>query len=330
VERNLGIPYGIDYIDPWIPETPSGARLLSKAWVADSLGHFLEPIAVRRAKLITGINDAYFASVLSRNPKLKQNAITASMPYGSSDRDFEALKRKPRKTFLFDPADGKLHMIYAGALLPKATEILDRLLAALVCLRERNPELAARLQLHFVGTGTFEGDPTRGHGVQQHIKRYQLEGMVTELPSRIKYLDVLNHLRQSSAILVVGSTEIHYSPSKIFQAIMARRPVFALLHEQSTAVQSLRESQAGEAFTFTSDCLPDVVTLSYALERFLTNYHYDPDNVRMAAFDNMSARESGRILASALDRALATTHKGNSANGRGPQSSRVSLEVKAS
>ena len=329
VERNLGIPYGIDYIDPWIPETPTGAKLLTKAWVAETLAHLLEPIAVRRARLITGINDAYFASVLSRNPKLSQKAVIASMPYGGSDRDFEVLKRNPRKTFLFDPADGKLHMIYAGALLPKATEILDRFLAALASLREHNPQLAERLQVHFVGTGVFEGDPTRGHGVQPRLKRYGLEGMVTELPSRIKYLDVLNHLQQSSAILVVGSTEIHYSPSKIYQAAMARRPVFALLHEQSTAVQALRDSQAGEVFTFTHDSLPNVASLSSSLERFLTDTHYDPDRVRMTVFDNLSARESARILATAFDRALATTQEGSSANGHRTQSSRVSLEVKA-
>lgn len=304
VERKLGIPYGIDYIDPWVPETPTGARLLSKAWISETLAHFLEPIAVRRARLITGINDAYFASVISRNPNLRPRVVTASMPYGGSDRDFEALKRRPRKTFLFDPADGKLHVMYAGALLPKAFDVLDRLLGALVLLRERNPELAAKLQFHFVGTGIFEGDPTRGHCVQPHAKRYGLESMVTEMPSRIKYLDVLNHLEQSTAILVLGSTEIHYSPSKIYQGVMARRPVFALLHEESTAIVTLRESRAAEVFTFTPERLPDAVALSHSLERFLTNYRYDPNQVDFDAFQQVSARESGRILASALDRAV--------------------------
>jgi len=304
VERKLGIPYGLDYIDPWVPETPTGDRLLSKAWISNGLAHFLEPIAVRRARLITGINDAYFGSVLSRNPKLRSRVVTAGMPYGSSDRDFDALRRKPRKPFLFDPADGKFHVMYAGALLPKSIDVLERLLAALVLLRERNPQLAARLQFHFVGTGIFEGDPKRGHCVQPHVKRHGLEGMVTEMPSRIKYLDVLNHLEQSSAILVLGSTEIHYSPSKIYQGVMARRPMFALLHEESTAVATLRESRAAEVFTFTPDCLPDPVALSHALERFFTSYRYDPEQVDRVAFRRVSARESGRILASALDKAV--------------------------
>jgi hypothetical protein len=311
VERRLGIPYGLDYIDPWVPENPTGDRLLSKAWIANSLAHVLEPIAVRRARLITGINDAYFTSVFTRNPKLRDRVVTAGMPYGSSDRDFDVLRRKPREPFLFNPNDGKIHVMYAGALLPKAFDVLDRLLGSLVLLRDRNPQLAAKLQFHFVGTGILESDPTRGHCVQPYVKRYGLESMVTEMPSRIKYLDVLNHLEKSSAILILGSTETHYSPSKIYQGVMARRPIFALLHEESTAVATLLESRSAEVFTFTPECLPDVETLSVSLERFLTTYRYEPENVDMEVFRRVSARESGRILASALDRAV-----GNS-NGKG-------------
>ena len=308
VERTLGIPYGIDYIDPWVPETRTGDRFLSKGWISNGLAHFLEPIAVRRARLITGINDAYFTSVLSRNPDLRYRVVTAGMPYGGSDRDFDALKRKPRKLFLFDPNDGKVHLIYAGALLPKAVDVLDRLLAALVLLRERNQQLADRVRVHFVGTGMFEGDPTRGHMLKPHIKRHGLEEMVSEMPSRIKYLDVLNHLERSTATLVIGSTEIHYSPSKIYQAVMARRPMFALLHEQSTAVATLRESRAAEVFTFAPDLLPDAAALSNSLERFVTTYCYDSEQIDLDAFPRASARESSRILASALDRALARTN----------------------
>ncbi len=309
VERTLGIPYGLDYIDPWVPETPTGDRFLSKGWISNGLSHFLEPIAVRRARLITGINDGYFASVLSRNPKLRQGVVTAGMPYGGSDRDFDALRRKPRKTFLFDPDDGKLHVIYAGALLPKAVDVLDRLLAALVLLRERNPELANRVRFHFIGTGRFEGDPNHGHGVQPHVNRHGLEEMVAEMPSRINYLDVLNHLEQSTAILVLGSTEIHYSPSKIYQGVMARRPMFALLHEDSTAVATLRESRAAEVFTFTPEELPDTTALSNSLERFLMNYRYETEQIDLGALCGASARESSRILAEALDRALAGSNR---------------------
>lgn len=303
VERHLGIPYGIDYIDPWVPEGPTNDRFLSKAWIMNELSHVLEPIAVRRARLITGINEAYFSSVLSRNPHLKHRVVTAGMPYGGSSRDFDALRRRPRSTFLFDPDDGNIHLIYAGALLPKAVDVVKRFLESLSLMRERFPESAKRLRVHFVGTGIYENDPNQGHGIQPLIKRYRLEEMVSETPNRIKYLDVLNHLERSAGILVIGSTEPHYSPSKIYQGLMARRPVFALLHEQSTAIETLRSNDAVEIVSFKPESLPEPSSLCDALEQFLVrtmNFHSEFVEEPLT----MSSRESSRILAEAMDRAL--------------------------
>ena len=42
----------------------------------------------------------------------------------------------PRKTFLFPKDDGLFHMIYAGAMLPKAYAVLERFLEALTMLRD--------------------------------------------------------------------------------------------------------------------------------------------------------------------------------------------------
>jgi hypothetical protein len=304
IERFLGIPYGIDYQDPWIPETPVARRFLSKGWLAQRVSAILEPIAVRRARLITGINEKYFASVLLRNPQLEQRAETAGMPFGSSERDFALLAERPRKPFLFDPADGKLHVLYAGALLPQAHGVLERLFHALQILRAGSPDLADRLRIHFVGTGMHESDPARGHTVTPYIEKWKLAGMVDEMPSRIRYLDVLTHLAASHAVLVIGSTERHYSPSKIYQGVLSRRPVFALLHEESTALAVLRGSNAGVAVGFREDALPDSARLAQQLETFLRSSAYDADAVNWSAFDKESARESTRLLAEAMDRAL--------------------------
>jgi hypothetical protein len=225
------------------------------------------------------------------------------MPFGSSGRDFEFLAAHPRKAFLFDPDDGNLHLFYAGALLPRAVAVLDRFLEA-VAMMTRNPGVANRLRIHFVGTGLSESDSTRGHTVQPLIDKWNLGGMVDEMPSRIKYIDVLNHLSKSAAVLVVGSTEPHYSPSKIFQSVLSRRPVFALLHEECTAIETLRNSNAGVVYTFHEDALPDSGQLAVALERFLGSFSYDAETVNWKAFNNESARESTRVFATALDRAL--------------------------
>lgn len=302
--KRYGIPFGIDYIDPWIPETPQGRRFLSKHWLAEKLSHFLEPLALRRIRLITGINEAYFDSVLVRHPHLRGRVVTAGMPYGGSDKDYEALDRAPREPFLFTEKDC-LHFIYAGALLPKAFAVADRLLEAVALLKKHDATAAKFLRVHFVGTGTCEGDPTKGHTVRPFIEKYGLHDMVSEMPSRIGYLDVLNHLKSSHGILVIGSTEKHYSPSKIYQSVMSRRPVLALLHKESTAAPVLQKSRAGSVVTFREDSLPEVAELEASLRHFLQlAKDYDPNAVDWETFRNVSARESARILAEALERSV--------------------------
>ena len=42
-------------------------------------------------------------------------------------------------------------------------------------------------------------------------------------------------------MLLLGSRERHYTPSKVFPALVAERPVFALMHEASNAATLLRD-----------------------------------------------------------------------------------------
>ena len=238
---------------------------------------------------------------------MRGRVVTAGMPYGWTNRDYEAVRAKPRPLTLFDPTDGKIHLIYAGALLPKAFEVLDIFMGAVAQLRKDEPELARQLKIHFIGTGLFENDPNRGHVVRPYIEKYSLNEMVSELPSRIPYLDTLNHLAHSSAVFVIGSTERHYSPSKAYQAILSGRPVFAMLHEESTVIETLRASNAVEVVTFTAKRMPDPEGLSRFLAQFLRNVEASRYKPNMEALAPVSARESARTLATTLDQAVQRT-----------------------
>lgn len=296
-------PYGIDYIDPWVHEWPGSRRHFSRAWASQKLSAVLEPMAVKQARLITGISPGYFAGVLERNPHLRGQVVTAAMPYGASEQDFDGIRAHPRKPRLFDPLDGCFHLFYAGALLPKAHAVLERLFEALVYLRGIDARLFARLRLHFAGTGSSANDP-KGHTVLPLVERYGLAQTVDEHPQRIAYAEVLNHLMQADGVLVLGSTEPHYSPSKIFQAVHSRRPVLALLHEASTAIAALRDSGAGEAITFTETVLPSAGSLATTVAAFVASAS-QPRTINVAAFEAYSARNSARQLATALDEAIA-------------------------
>lgn len=303
IHQRYGTPYGIDYIDPWVHPFPGSDRLFTKAWGAARLAEWLEPWAVKKAVLITGINRLYYEGMLQRNPKVAQNAVLAEMPYGGSEKDHEYVRQHPRTAKLFAAHANKFNLIYAGAMLPQAYPVLERLLAALVFLRRKRPGLADEFHLHFVGTGKSP-DHAEGFNIRPHLERHDLTDCVSEHPQRLPYLNVLNHLHAASGILVLGSTEPHYSPSKIFQSVMSRRPVFALLHEQSTAVPILRATNAAQVMTLTEKFLPDARMLSAMLEKFIYANDYSADKVQWPALEKYSARESARLLANGLNAAL--------------------------
>jgi hypothetical protein len=300
VGRRFGLPYGIDYQDPWIHRWPGVDRPFSRAWGSYRLSCLLEPWAVRDAALITGMAPGYVSGMLERNPRVAERAVVACMAMGSAPEDFQLVHALHRETFLFRPGDGAFHMIYAGALLPSGMIVLDAFLAGLGELRARSPELAARLRVHFVGTGTSPDDP-RGHRVLPRARQAGVEAMVEEHPQRIGYIDALNHQEQSDAVLVLGSTEAHYTPSKVFQAILSRRPVFALLHESSTAV--IEAERAGIALTLTAARMPSPTAIATALATLLAQRSRTVGELDQNAFEPYSARESARALAKALDTA---------------------------
>ncbi len=71
-------------------------------------------------------------------------------------------------------------------------------------------------------------------------REYGLTDIVTEHAARLDYFEALRVLRDSTAVLLMGSRERHYTPSKVFPALVARRPLVAVMHEASNASDLLR------------------------------------------------------------------------------------------
>jgi len=114
-------------------------------------------------------------------------------------------------------------------MLPRAYSTLEAVLQALQCALEQNYDCISRLRLHFIGTGSIPSDPST-YTVHLGADGFGLADLVREHPARVPYLDVLNHLKHAHAVLILGSSEPHYTASKVFQAVLSHRPVIGLLH----------------------------------------------------------------------------------------------------
>src|SRR5262249_55587598 len=151
--------------------------------------------------------------------------------------------------------DGLIHWSYLGRGGADMAKGLRGLFLALRDLRATHPAVN-RLRLHFVGTSYAPAGravPT----VEPVARECGVGDLVCEQTQRIPYLEGLALLQASDAVLVVGSDDPSYSPSKVYPCILARRPVLAVLHENSLAGPVLRDCRAGEAVGFASAEAPE-------------------------------------------------------------------------
>lgn len=304
LHKSTGARYGIDYIDPWVHQFPGSDKKFSRAWLSTLVAKTLEPIAVKKASLITGVAEGYYTGVIERNSHLKDKCVTGAMPYGGERNDFIVLNRLQVQPYLFKKEPGKIDLVYAGVLLPNAVEVFRSFCKEITA----NKQLFADVRFHFIGTGKVANDPNAYY--VKHLTE-EFEGLygniIFEYPQRIPYLDVLIHLQSANGVLVIGSTQPHYTPSKVFQGALSGKPVLALLHEQSTAKQVIESSKCGLTLGFTKDNLQSVFQTEF-IERvnsFLKLMdQYDFSTINLKAFEEYSAKSVTANLAGLLDQAV--------------------------
>jgi hypothetical protein len=300
--RKTGVPYGIDYIDPWVHHFPGSDRFFSRHWWSTKFASWLEPHAVKNARLITGVAEGYYQGVIDRNPNLIEQCHFAAMPYGGEKQDHLALAGLNIQPYLFKK-NNKKQLIYAGAMLPKAYQPLESIFASI----KRNPEDFRDLELHFIGTGKTTHDP-EGYNIKPLAEKYGLwNKIVFEYPKRIPYLDVLVHLDAADGVFILGSTEPHYTPSKSYQGVLSGKLILAVLHEQSTAVKILLDAKAALVLAFNgeSGLLKIENEFPELWSRWLMAFqHHKQDNINLNAFHEYSAFAVTRKLAEALNQCL--------------------------
>lgn len=308
LHRTTGIKYGIDYIDPWVHNFPGSNRLFSRHWFSKQMAKLLEPIAIKKASLITGVAEGYYLPVLERNAHLKSAAVAGAMPYGGEQRDHDILQEFSLKPYLFDKKTGKIQLVYAGAMLPKAYTPLEKVFEVI----SANQQAFADVEFHFIGTGSRAND-AGSFNIKPIAEKYGLwQTVVFEYPKRIPYLDVLIHLDNADAIFILGSTEAHYTPSKVYQGVLSKKPLLAILHNKSTAAAVITSSAAGVALTFAGEAGVDKINNEFfhVFENFRSYLRsFDSDSVKVHEFEEFSARRVTGKLAQLLDQAIANKLK---------------------
>ena len=311
LKRRFRIPYVLDYQDPWVGSwgLTVGGGVNGTADVRSRLsravGLWLEPIAVRGADALTAVSVRTYEDVLSR-VAVRRSLPLAVIPLGWDRNDMACMRELSPANPFFDRADGLVHLVYVGTLLPNGVQVLERLLEGVRQLSIEHPRLFECLRIHFFGTSnqSSEGLPAR---VLPVAERIGVASIVTEVPSRIDYFQALTVLAQASGILLLGSTDAHYTASKIYPALVAERPLLALFHQESSVVDILHRAGTEPSIRLLTYDVRDGQPLmaasdaADALAALAAHPEYDASRVNLAAIEDVSARALAHRLAGVLD-----------------------------
>jgi hypothetical protein len=251
VRQTLRVPVVLDFQDPWVSADGALRPRWSKGGLAHRMAVELEPRALRHASFITSVSDRQNDEMAERYPWLDRERM-AAIPIGGDPEDFEALRASPPQNLLvrLDPA--LINLSYVGSYWPRARAVLKALFAGLRQLRERDPDLAARLRLNFVGTSA-QPSGEAAYCVMPIAMAEGVGDLVREHPARVPFLEALSLLANSHGLLMIGSDEPHYTASKIYPNLMAKRPFLSIFHKGSSAHEILSAAGGGRALAFATE-----------------------------------------------------------------------------
>ena len=305
-KRETGIPFIVDVQDPWVtdfydrpgaPRPPGGWKYaLSRRQNAR-----LEQQVFTTADGVTSVSPAYLSGLDSRHPAFARVPRIA-LPFGIDTAAFaEAIASAPAP---FQREPGKIHLVSLGAVGPIMHAAVTTLCARLRDLRTKDPALAARLRLHFIGTSYAPGAAAT-LSVLPVARAHQVDDLIDEIPARVPWREAQAGMAAADALIVLTSTDPAYTPSKLAGCFLARRPVLLIAPAESSAALLAGELGLGTRIDITGGSphvLPDFLAdLLSSTPAWPQQRHED----RFKTHHTAAART--RQLAAFFDRVLTST-----------------------
>jgi hypothetical protein len=256
------VPYGIDFIDPWVYEVQPGPGASFKKRASQRIARFFEGWVCKHASVIYSVSQGINDNLLQRHPGLQKKEMHA-IPYGAEESDFKSVQTNVQN------GQEKKTIRYIGAIWDDCYPVLDGLMPAIKKVAE-----AYLISTEFIGTNYASGKFAKPQ-LQKWIHENQLQDFVLEQPERVEYRRAVELTMDASLLLLIGGMQPYYAASKLMGLVVSGKLFVAFVHKDSFPAKLLSEVGYPYVVTYSSNenDLPvnKITELAGIIQQALTN-----------------------------------------------------------
>jgi hypothetical protein len=256
IRKMTGIPYAIDYIDPWIYNT---SQKNFKSVVSQWIARLLEGPVVKGSSAIFAVSQGILEDLKKRYPSLSSLPMIA-VPYGVEVSDYDAIRVQKKE-------DPEIIIRYTGAVSEKMLVVVDSLLKAFKIVNRSLP-----VRVIFTGT-SYAGIGLTKPVLAELISKNDVADFVKENPARVGYGEALEINKLADMQLLVGDTTPYYAASKMMGLVASGKPFFAWVHADSFPAKFLEELQYPHRLFFQTEELGSEKKINHLAEALLYSLH---------------------------------------------------------
>ncbi|HUE89990.1 MAG TPA: glycosyltransferase [Vicinamibacterales bacterium] len=298
LKRRFGTRFVLDLQDPWVgswgAQTGPGGAPDLRSRVSRALAVRLERRIVPAADGLTSVSHGTLNELAARVPHaatIPREELPIGWDAGDVAHAHHTLPSEPHRPWT---------AVYLGALLPAGRDVLRAFFRGFAEWRRADAGAARRLR--FVGTS----NQSTGLLHTQATALADEEGVASDLdesPSRVPFFDGWREQVSADLVLVLGTSEPHYTASKVFGALLSGRPVLAIVHTRSTVATLIRSAPPASGIELIEiDGAFDVSRLAKQVARRLNTLgalgrgvtvQFDPSVLESSRADRLAARLAG-------------------------------------